>query len=676
MQRCLLAHAQRVPASPCRNKDLIAHNDEKRLASLPDDFAATKDHGERLTLQPPARSQANVAGDTVQVDRFLAAGQQQGDTAGIDAERVETLKPVLQPFRTRIDHDGRVVALHQPGHLEQPYAFQVGVSDRVRPPRVHQGGRVNGQMPGQVGTDEPGISRFRTQEHQLRPGSNQLLTQRRQVGVMVHLLQAGNAPTRGQPFFREGLADASSQCASGLHDHRMLEPGGRASTRRQSRFSLGGKSKRIKPRGKRSVAFGHVEGHGRYGRRCLTCQGGYGIPRHRADNDGGAAFNGTQIGGDHIRGVAVGSAQLHGEPRRVGGLQGRATTGRHCLRRAAEIRRIDRQDQRKEGAASFTRLCACRIVGRNAQCRPPCQQGQCKEAGSAMRAEHGGERDGALYVVATPIGNLEDITLRALRTLTEADVIAAEDTRIASRLLSHHGITRRPVSLHEHNERAMAKRVLAWLGEGKRVAMITDAGTPGISDPGAFVVQEARAAGYAVIPIPGPSALAAALSVSGPVGERILFCGFLPAAREARRKAIGELAPLPWAMVLYEAPHRVLQCVEDLAEGLAPAGERRIVIARELTKMFETLHECALDQAAAWLLADPNRKRGEFVLIVTGSRIAAQAAPWEGLLQSLLEELPLAQAVRLTCAATGARRKAVYERALAIAANVEPGNGL
>jgi 16S rRNA (cytidine1402-2'-O)-methyltransferase len=293
-----------------------------------------------------------------------------------------------------------------------------------------------------------------------------------------------------------------------------------------------------------------------------------------------------------------------------------------------------------------------------------------------MRAEHGGERDGALYVVATPIGNLEDITLRALRTLTEADVIAAEDTRIASRLLSHHGITRRPVSLHEHNERAMAKRVLAWLGEGKRVAMITDAGTPGISDPGAFVVQEARAAGYAVIPIPGPSALAAALSVSGPVGERILFCGFLPAAREARRKAIGELAPLPWAMVLYEAPHRVLQCVEDLAEGLAPAGERRIVIARELTKMFETLHECALDQAAAWLLADPNRKRGEFVLIVTGSRIAAQAAPWEGLLQSLLEELPLAQAVRLTCAATGARRKAVYERALAIAANVEPGNGL
>lgn len=293
-----------------------------------------------------------------------------------------------------------------------------------------------------------------------------------------------------------------------------------------------------------------------------------------------------------------------------------------------------------------------------------------------MKEVHGGERNGALYVVATPIGNLEDITLRALRTLNEVDIVAAEDTRVASRLLSHHGVARRAVSLHEHNERAMAKRVLGWLGEGKRVALITDAGTPGISDPGALLVHEARAAGYAVIPIPGPSALATALSVSGPLGERILFCGFLPAAREARRKAIGELASLPFTIVLYEAPHRILQCVEDLSEGLTAAGERRIVIARELTKLFETIHECALGEAAAWLRADANRIRGEFVLIVTGARSTAQAAPWEGLLQVLLRELPLAQAVRLTCAASGARRKAVYERALAIAGNAEPGNRL
>ncbi|OFZ72212.1 MAG: 16S rRNA (cytidine(1402)-2'-O)-methyltransferase [Betaproteobacteria bacterium RBG_16_64_9] len=287
-----------------------------------------------------------------------------------------------------------------------------------------------------------------------------------------------------------------------------------------------------------------------------------------------------------------------------------------------------------------------------------------------MRGDHGGEGSGELYVVATPIGNLQDITLRALRVLNEADVIAAEDTRIASRLLSHHGIARRPVALHQHNERAMARRVLGWLGEGKRVALISDAGTPGISDPGAIVVHEARAAGYLVSPVPGPSAMAAALCVAGILADRTLFCGFLPAAREARRKAIAELAHVPYTIVLYEAPHRIVQCVEDLASGLA-AGERRIVIARELTKMFESVHACRLDEAAAWLQADPNRTRGEFVLVLEGRKTAQPSLVWEGVLQVLLKELPLAQAVRLTCEATGARRKPVYERALAIAGNRE-----
>ena len=277
--------------------------------------------------------------------------------------------------------------------------------------------------------------------------------------------------------------------------------------------------------------------------------------------------------------------------------------------------------------------------------------------------EHQGGAE--LFVVATPIGNLEDITLRALRILREADVVAAEDTRIASRLLSHHGIVRRAVPLHEHNEKAMAVRVLGWLDEGKRVALVTDAGTPGISDPGALVVEEARAAGHRVTPVPGPSALAAALSVAGRVSQEILFCGFLPSSREARRKAIAGMARMPHTLVFYEAPHRVVQTVEDLAEGLA--GERRIVLARELTKMFESVHACALTEASAWLAGDENRTRGEFVLVVSAPAGVPQEASWEPVLQALLAELPLAQAVKLTCAATGARRKAVYERALAIA---------
>jgi 16S rRNA (cytidine1402-2'-O)-methyltransferase len=283
-----------------------------------------------------------------------------------------------------------------------------------------------------------------------------------------------------------------------------------------------------------------------------------------------------------------------------------------------------------------------------------------------MSEDHGGDREGELYVVATPIGNLEDVTLRALRVLREADVVAAEDTRVTARLLAHHGIASRPVSLHRHNEKAMAEKVLGWLGERKRVALVSDAGTPGISDPGALVVARARAAGYRVTPIPGPSALAAALSVSGLPDASVLFCGFLPASRQARRKAIAALAGEPHALVFYEAPHRVIECVEDLAEGL---GERRIVIARELTKLFESVHASPLAEAAQWLAADANRVRGEFVLMVSGAAKQEDASEWQRVLEALLVELPLAQAVKLTCAATGARRKPVYDRALALAKN-------
>ncbi|MCC6473759.1 MAG: 16S rRNA (cytidine(1402)-2'-O)-methyltransferase [Burkholderiales bacterium] len=269
-----------------------------------------------------------------------------------------------------------------------------------------------------------------------------------------------------------------------------------------------------------------------------------------------------------------------------------------------------------------------------------------------------------LYVVATPIGNLEDITLRAMRVLREAAVVAAEDTRTAARLLSHLGIARGAVALHEHNERAMAAQVLSWLDAGKSVALISEAGTPGICDPGAHLAATARAAGHRVTPVPGPSALCAALSIAGLPQGPVLFCGFLPAQPAARRRAIARLADAPHALVFYEAPHRVLACVEDLASGLEGAAERAIVIARELTKLFETVHTCRLADAAHWLRGDPTRTRGEFVLLVSGGTPQASSPGWQPVLEALLAELPLAQAVRLTCAATGARRNEVYRAAL------------
>lgn len=271
---------------------------------------------------------------------------------------------------------------------------------------------------------------------------------------------------------------------------------------------------------------------------------------------------------------------------------------------------------------------------------------------------------GELFVVATPIGNLEDITLRAIRVLKEADVIAAEDTRVTAHLLARYAIAQRPMALHAHNERARTEQILSLLAENKRVALVSDAGTPGISDPGAILVQAVRAAGFRVTPIPGPSALAAALSVSGIAAQRILFCGFLPAKASARRNAITELGNRSEALVFYEAPHRVIECVEDLAAGMSHPEQRRLVIAREITKLYESVHECMLDAAADWLRGDSDRQRGEFVLILSGLEAVEESADWETILSTLLEDLPLAQAVRLTCAISGAKRKPVYDRAL------------
>jgi len=286
----------------------------------------------------------------------------------------------------------------------------------------------------------------------------------------------------------------------------------------------------------------------------------------------------------------------------------------------------------------------------------------------AKTGEHGGDRRryGQLYVVATPIGNLEDIGLRALAVLRAVDLVAAEDTRTASVLLDHHGIRARLLALHEHNERKAAEAVLAALREGRDVALVSDAGTPAVSDPGAALVARAREAGFRVSPVPGPNAAIAAVSAAGLAQAGFVFEGFLPPKRAARRAAIERLGGERRPIVLYEAPHRVLECVEDLAALLG--GERAIVIARELTKVFEQIHRCRLDEAAAWLQADPHRQKGEFVLIVEGAPAAdagaAAAAATDPVLRALLAELPLAQAVRLACAITGAKRNAVYARAL------------
>ena len=273
----------------------------------------------------------------------------------------------------------------------------------------------------------------------------------------------------------------------------------------------------------------------------------------------------------------------------------------------------------------------------------------------------------ALYVVATPIGNLADISLRALDILRSVDLVACEDTRHARHLLDHHGIRVPTLALHQHNENAAAEKLIRLLADGKSVALVSDAGTPGISDPGARAVAAVRAAGFTVVPLPGASAAIAALSAAGMSEERFLFVGFLPAKSGTRRAAIKELANVSAALVIYEAPHRVLETVADLAAVLEP--QREIVIARELTKLFEQIERLPLPEATAWLTADTNRQRGEFVLLVSGALPAGEGeidAHTEHVLSTLLTELPLKQAAKLAAEITGRPKNALYQRALAL----------
>ena len=269
-----------------------------------------------------------------------------------------------------------------------------------------------------------------------------------------------------------------------------------------------------------------------------------------------------------------------------------------------------------------------------------------------------------LYVVATPIGNLRDITLRALDVLAAADVVAAEDTRNTAHLLTHHGISaKRLMAVHQHNERSAAEKIIALLQAGQSVAFVSDAGTPAVSDPGALLVQAVLAAGLRVIPIPGANAAVTALSASGLAGPHFLFYGFLPNKSAARRTALQALSTHPYTLVFYEAPHRILECVADLCAVLG--GNRQIVLAREITKLFETIHACRLSETEAWLLSDSNQQRGEFVVLVSGAE-PQPGLPAETLntLSLLLEELPLKQAVQLAAKISGANRSELYQNAL------------
>lgn len=271
------------------------------------------------------------------------------------------------------------------------------------------------------------------------------------------------------------------------------------------------------------------------------------------------------------------------------------------------------------------------------------------------------QRAGRLWVVATPIGNLEDLSARAQDTLRRVALIAAEDTRHSAPLLARYGIATRLVALHEHNERDEADRLVARLGAGEDIALISDAGTPLVSDPGFRLVRAARAAGIAVSPVPGACAAIAALSVAGLPSDRFVFEGFLPAKAAARRERLGELAAETRTLVFYESSHRVRESLADMAVVF---GETRpAVLARELTKLFETVIDGDLAGVMARVAGDPNQERGEFVLLVGGRPDDEDARLAEGrrVFALLRGELPPARAAKLAAAITGAARKLLYE---------------
>lgn len=273
---------------------------------------------------------------------------------------------------------------------------------------------------------------------------------------------------------------------------------------------------------------------------------------------------------------------------------------------------------------------------------------------------------GTLYVVATPIGNLDDISARMLKTLQNVALIAAEDTRHSARLMQHFGINTPLIACHDHNERDQGLRLVERLLAGESIALISDAGTPLISDPGFHLVRAARAAGVPVVPVPGPCALVAALSAAGLPSDRFVFEGFLPARSSGRRQQLEALREETRTLIFYEAPHRLLESLRDMHTVFG--DERVVVLARELTKTFETIKGAPLADLCAWVEADSNQQRGECVLLVEGwsAPEGEESLSTEVLriLQLLLAELPLKRAAALAAEITGVRKNLLYQEAL------------
>lgn len=272
---------------------------------------------------------------------------------------------------------------------------------------------------------------------------------------------------------------------------------------------------------------------------------------------------------------------------------------------------------------------------------------------------------GKLYVVATPIGNLGDLTPRALDVLRNVAAVAAEDTRHSRQLLAHHGVATKLIAYHEHNEREVTPRLIARLEAGEDLALVSDAGTPLISDPGFVLVRAARGQDIQVVPIPGPNAAITALSAAGLPSDRFLFVGFPPRTSAKSRAWLAGLSREPGTLILYESGHRVVRTLEDLAAVFG--GTRRAVVARELTKRFETFRCGTLVELAAWLDADPEQRLGELVVLVEGASDQDNAAVQEEqirVLRILAEALPLKQAAELAARITGGRRNDLYALAL------------
>lgn len=270
-----------------------------------------------------------------------------------------------------------------------------------------------------------------------------------------------------------------------------------------------------------------------------------------------------------------------------------------------------------------------------------------------------------MYIVATPIGNMGDMTERAQKTLTEVDVIAVEDTRRSGQLLRNFDISTPMTAVHEHNERQICASLLERIENGENIALISDAGTPLLSDPGYFLVNQAREKNIPVVPIPGVSAVITALSVAGLPTDRFVFEGFLPAKTTARQQKLQNLKDDVRTVIFYEAPHRIVEMLKDCQ--LVFGGQRKVVLARELTKTFETVHGDVLDKLIPWVEADENQRKGEFVVLVQGAEAREDTgidAEAERILLILLKDLPVKKAAALAANITGLKKNALYQYAL------------